>query len=140
MTKVTRHLFALLLIVLLTGCVHRFCNGKNYEEIPPMLQLITNNAQRAVEEGYFTQGEEAVLEYIREKNANAYNWFQEREYQIRVGQVDGYAVVTVCDEGKPVFEDTFCEAGRPDKDHRGNASQESCEITMTPKEVQMICE
>ena len=104
-----------------------------------MLNLLTNIAQSAVEQGYFAGGEEAVLKYISEKNPNVYGWVQEHSYEIRVGLIDNYAAIMVCDDGKPVFEDTFCESGPPDKDHRGNTNQEPCEITMTREEVKDIC-
>jgi hypothetical protein len=104
-----------------------------------MLNILTNKAQLAVEEGLFnTGGEQAVLEYIGKKNSNVLNWFAERNYELKIGIIAGMAVVLVCDQGKPVFEDTYCNPGAPDK-NRLNSSPQSCEIIMSEIEVSEIC-
>ena len=130
--------FFLIIIILISGCVSAV---KKHEDTPSMLTLLTNKAQIAVEDGYFEEGgEQAVLEDVSKKNPNVYNWFIERGYEIRVGVVIGYAVVMVCDKGNPVFEDTYCNGGDPDKDHRGNPNLKSCEITMTIEDVKKFCQ
>ena len=45
----------------------------------------------------------------------------------------------ICDNGKPVFEDTNCKAGEPDKDHRNNQAAIPCCITITAEEIQKYC-
>lgn len=132
--------FLLLAIILFTGCLPYVSKVTDYEEIPSMLNVLTNNVQSAVEQGYFKKGEQAVLEYVSEKNPNVLNWFNEHKYELRVGVVDIYAVVMVCDNGKPIFEDTYCDPGFPDKDHRGNTNLKSCKITMTSEEVRNFCQ
>ena len=132
--------FALLLsTILLNGCLHVLTSVKNYDEIPSMLNLLTNKVQVALEDGYFDKGEPAIIEYIKKKNPNVYEWFMKHKYEIKVGVVSDYAVVMVCDNGKPIFEDTYCRSGPPDKDHRGNKDLKSCEITMTVQEINNIC-
>lgn len=125
--------------ILLTGCLQSVTMVKNYDEIPSMLNVLTNKVQIALEDGYFDQGDKAVLEYVREKNPNVYDWFAQRHYEIEVEAVGDYAVVMICDKGRPVFEDTYCCGGPPDKDHRGNPNLNSCEITMTLEEVEHVC-
>ena len=128
--------FSFLLIVV-TNC--QTSSKNNYDEIPSMLNIVTNKAQSALEQGYFEKGEQAVLDYIGKKNQNVYKWFTENNYELRTKPIDGYAVVMVCNEGKPIFEDTYCKPGKPDKDHRGNQTLKSCDITMTIKEVKDFC-
>lgn len=136
-----RNFLPLILIVtiLLAGCLSTVTYDNNYEEIPSMLDVLTSKVQIAVEDGHLDKGEQAVLEYVSNINPNVYNWFIERGYEIRVGVVSDYAVVMICDKGQPVFEDTYCDSGPPDKDHRGNPNLKSCEITMTDEEVKDIC-
>lgn len=50
-------------ILLLTSCSHSVSNSK-YDEIPSMLNVLTNKAQSAIEQGYLDSGEQAVREYI----------------------------------------------------------------------------
>lgn len=138
MTKPKILLFGI--VFLLAGCLPSQQPEKNYGEIPSMLNVLTNTAQSAVEQGYFEKGEPAVLEYIEKKAPNIYHWFQKRSYDLKVGVVDGYSVVVVCDEGSTVFEDTFCDGGPPDRDYRGKNTKTPCGVTMTPNEVQIICE
>lgn len=126
--------------VLLTGCLSAVSNAKDYEEIPSMLNILTNLVQSAVEQGYYEKGDQAVTEYVGKKNPNILKWFAENNYEVRWRVVMSYGVVVVCDRGKPIFEDTYCNAGYPDKDHRGNPNLTSCEITMTPDEVKSICQ
>ncbi len=104
-----------------------------------MLNVLTNMVQSAVEQGYYEKGNQAVLEYVGKKNPNILKWFDENRYELRIGVVGDYAVVAVCDKGKPVFEDTYCNAGYPDKDHRSNPDLKSCAITMTTDEVKSFC-
>jgi hypothetical protein len=132
--------FFLITVVLNVGCIKAITKTDKYEEIPSMLNILTNKVQSAVEDGYFANGEQVLLAYVSEKYPNVYNWFEDRSYELRIDVVDGYAVVMVCDEGMPVFEDTYCNAGFPDKDHRGTSDFKSCEITMTIEEVKNICE
>ncbi len=105
-----------------------------------MLNILTNTVQSAVEQGYFQKGESAIWDYVSKKNPNIFNWFKENKYELKVDVVDDYAIVMVCDKGKPIFEDTFCEAGFPDKDHRNNPNLNLCKITMTAEEVQSVCQ
>ena len=72
---------------MLVGCVPAIKVTKDYEEIPPMLTVVTNKAQLAVEEGYYDKGEQAVLDYIEMKNPNVLEWFKDRNYSLRVGVV-----------------------------------------------------
>lgn len=130
----------LLGFVLLTGCLSAVSNARDYEEIPSMLNVLTNIVQSAVEQGYYEKGEQAVMEYVDKKNPNILKWFTENNYELRLGVVSVYGVVVVCDNGKPIFEDTYCNAGYPDKDHRNNPNLTSCEITMSPDEVKSICQ
>jgi|GEM_PF-2372776 len=130
----------LLLTLLFSGCLYNTYTSKSYDEIPPMLCLLTNKAQSAIEQGYFAQGEQAVLDYLASKNPNVYNWFTERNFKVRVNVVDDYAVVLVCDGGKSIFEDTYCSSGPPDKDHREKTNQKACEFSMTTEEIKSFCE
>ncbi len=131
----------LIVAVLIAGCLSITTKIKNYEEIPSMLNVLTNKVQIAVEDGYLNKGgEQAVFEYIGKKNPDVLNWFKTREYELSIGVVDIYAVVIVCDDGKPVFEDTYCDPGHPDKDYTNNPNVKSCEITMTIEEVKEICQ
>lgn len=137
-----RYSSPLLFIVmpLLIGCFSSVAVANNYEEIPSMLNVLTNKVQSAVEKGYYEKGEQAVLDYVNKKNPNVMRWFAENNYELRVGVVGDYAVVTVCDEGRPIFEDTYCNPGYPDKDHRKNRTLKSCEITMTAEEAKSFCQ
>lgn len=130
----------LLVTILITSCLPATLNANNYEEIPSMLDVLTKIVQNAVEQGYFEKGEQTVLEYVYKKNPNNLDWFAKHKYELRIGVVGNYAVVMVCDKGKPIFEDTYCKSGYPDKDHRGNPNLKSCEITMTVEEVNSICQ
>ena len=136
-----RSLFFILLLatIILTSCSYVVNSHKNYDEIPSMLNVLTNKVQIAFEDGYFDKGKEAGLEYIRKKYPNVYDWFDKRQYEIEVGTVDEYAVVMVCDKGRPIFEDTYCSGGPPDIDHRNELNLKSCKITMTVEEVKNIC-
>lgn len=125
--------------ILLVGCFPTIRGAKYYEEIPPMLDVLTSKAQLAIEEGYYEKGEQAVLDYVKKKNPNVLEWFVDRNYRLRVGVIADYAVVLVCDEGRPIFEDTYCNPGFPNKDHRNNTNLSSCEITMTIEEVLKFC-
>lgn len=126
-------------VLLLTSCSYSVSNSK-YDEIPSMLNVLTNKAQSAIEQGYLESGEQVVREYIGRKNPDVLEWFQKNSYELRVGKISEYAVVLVCDDGRPIFEDTYCNPGFPDKDHRNTAGLHSCDITMTFEEVKNICE
>jgi hypothetical protein len=126
--------------ILLVGCFPTIKGAKDYEEIPPMLDILTNKVQLAIEEGYYDKGEQAVLAHVGMKNPDVLEWFAVRNYELRVGIIADYAVVLVCDEGRPIFEDTYCNPGFPDKDHRSNNNLKSCEISMTIEEVKKFCE
>ena len=129
----------LIVIFLITGCAFHINKTQHYEEIPPMLNILTNKAQIAVEEGLFNKGgESAVFEYIKGRNPNVLSWFDDRNYVLKIGVVSDTAVVLVCNQDKPIFEDTYCKPGEPDKDHR-NSSLKACEITMSEEEVTEIC-
>lgn len=129
----------LIVIFIFSGCAFQINKAQNFEEIPSMLNLLTNKAQIAVEEGLFNNGgEQAVLEYINNKNPNVLSWFNERNYELKIGVIADIAVVLVCDHGKPIFEDTYCNPGAPDKDH-SKSSLQSCKITMSEIEVAEIC-
>jgi len=142
MRKYKNHFLLSLMAVafLLAGCLPTIKGAKDYEEIPPMLTILTNKAQLAIEEGYHDKGEQAVLDYVGNKNPEVLEWFADRNYELRVGVVADYAVVLVCDEGRPIFEDTNCNPGFPDKDYRSNNNLKSCEITVTIEEVKKFCE
>ncbi|HDZ02000.1 MAG TPA: hypothetical protein ENH52_11170 [Nitrospirae bacterium] len=130
----------LILIIIFTGCTFQGIKSQHFEEIPSMLNVLTNKAQLAVEEGLFNMGgEQAVLEYINNKNPNVLSWFNERNYELKIGVITDTAVVLVCDQGKPIFEDTYCNPGAPDKNH-SNSSLQSCEITMSEIEITEICQ
>ncbi len=124
--------------ILFAGC-HKYLIKKDYEQIPSMLNVLTNKAQSALEEGYLNNGEKAAREYIMGKNPDVLIWFDKNDYEVRMRNIEGYAVVLVCDNGKPVFEDTYCNPGEPDKDYRDNKSLEACEFTMTSEEVNSLC-
>ena len=126
-----------LAILLLTSC--QTLAYRHYEEIPSMLNVLTNKAQSAFEQGYFEKDEQAVRDYIGKKNPEVLGWFDNNNYELKIGVVGGYSVVMVCDKGRPIFEDTYCNPGYPDKDHRGNQNLRSCEITMTVEEVERFC-
>lgn len=132
-----RYALFVLLFTLLISCSYLPSSTKQYEEITPMLTVLTNVAQRAIEQGYYDKGEQAVLEYISQKKPQYTKWFEDRGYKIKVSEVADHAVVLICDYGKAVFEDTYCSAGFPDKDHRGKSIP--CEFTMTKEEVKQIC-
>lgn len=103
-----------------------------------MLNVLTNKAQSALEQGY--KDEQAIRDYVGKKNPDVLKWFDENNYELRMGGIGNYAVVMVCDEGRPVFEDTYCNPGSPDKDHRGNQNLGVCELTMTTvEEVNRFC-
>ena len=129
----------LFLLFIVSGCAQISKGTKDYEEIPPMLSVLTNVAQSAIEQGYFQNGEQSVLDYIAKKKPKYTKWFEERGYKIRVAEVANHAVVMVCDDGKAVFEDTYCSGAFPDKDHSANSNQIGCEITMTKEEIKRIC-
>jgi len=132
-------LIPFIFIILFAGCTFPGIKTQHFEEIPSMLNVLTNKAQIAVEEGLFNSGgEQAVLEYISKKNPNVLNWFAKRNYELKIGVLADKAVVLVCDEGKPIYEDTYCNPGAPDKNHR-NSSLQACEITMSEIEVTEIC-
>jgi len=137
--KISKKLLLLLTFVLFNGCLSTFFNTKNYEEIPSMLTNITRNAQMAIKKGHDKNGEEAILKYIQEKNPDIYSWFQEQGYKIKVKKVDAYAVVLICDKDEPLFEDTYCNSGKPDKDYTEQSKVGPCEVTMTIDEVRKIC-
>jgi hypothetical protein len=129
----------LILIFIFAGCALPGTKTQHYDEIPSMLNVLTNKAQSAVDDGLFDRGgEQAIFEYINNKNPNTISWFTKRNYVLKIGVVADTAVVLVCDQGKPIFEDTYCNPGAPDKDRR-NSSQQSCEITMSEIEVRAIC-
>lgn len=129
--------FIFLAIILLTSC--KTLPKQRYEEIPSMLNLLTNKAQSAFEQGYFDKGEYAVREYISNRNPEVLGWFDKNNYELRIGVVGGYSVVMVCDKSGPIFEDTYCNPGYPDKDHRDNQNLRLCELTMTVEEVERFC-
>ena len=132
--KCTLYLFLLLIVI---GCAQLSKGTKDYEEIPPMLSVLTNVAQGAIEQGYSEKGEQAVLDYIAQKKPILTEWFKGRGYRIRVAKVADHAVVMVCDDGKAIFEGTYWSGAFPDKDHRGKDI--GCEFTMTEEEVRKIC-
>jgi len=125
------------LLSLILSCSHLSDKKDQYDEISPMLNVLTNVVQRAVEQGYSDKGEQAVLEYISQKKPNYSKWFEDRGYRIRFSEIADYAVVMICDDDKAVFEDTYCKPGPPDKDHRGKGIP--CEFTMTEEEARQIC-
>lgn len=128
--------FIVIAIFLFIGC--QTIPIRHYEEIPSMLDVLTNKAQSAIEQGY--KDEHAIRDYVGKKNPDVLKWFDENNYELRMGGVGTYAVVMVCDEGRPIFEDTYCNSGFPDKDHRGNQSLVVCEFTMTTiEEVNRFC-
>ena len=129
-------LVVFLVVILSANCA----STATYEEIPSMLNILTNKAQSALEQGQFEKGEQAVIDYIRIKNPNVVEWFVKNNYKLRLGVIGDYAVVVVCDKGRPIFEDTYCNPGYPDKDHRGNKNLKLCEITMTIEEVKNFCQ
>lgn len=138
-------LSALFIIIIMglcfsTGCQCWKSKDERYNEIPSMLNTLTNNIQLACEEGYFDDGEAAGLDRFRDEYPNTYNWFVERGYTIRVSCVSDYAVVMICDGKKTLFEDTYCKGGPPDRDYTKDSNCIPCEITMTPEEVETICE
>ncbi|MCC6545312.1 MAG: hypothetical protein IT392_12580 [Nitrospirae bacterium] len=104
-----------------------------------MLNLLTNKAQSAMEQGYFEKDELSVRDYIGKMNPDVLEWFDKNKYELKMGVVGDHSVVMVCDEGRPIFEDTYCNPGYPDKDHRGNQNLKSCEITMTAEEIKRLC-
>ena len=105
-----------------------------------MLDGLTKKAQVAVEEGYLQKGEKESLAYIKSLNPGAYNWFVENDYQIKLADVAGHAVVLICKDSNLLFEDTDCVPnGEPDKNHTNDPAPVPCEITMTPEEVNAIC-
>ena len=129
-----------IVILFLAGCASNSTKSQGYAEVPSMLNVLTNKAQMAVEEGLYDKGgEAAVLEYVNTKNPNILTWFSDNALELRVGVIADTAVVMVCDHGIPVYEDTYCRPGEPDKDHR-NSSLQLCEITMTKDEVSEICD
>lgn len=123
--------------ILFTSC--QTLPNQHYEEIPSMLNVLTNKAQSALEQGYFQKGDQAVREYIARKNPNILKWFTDHNYDLQFGVVGDYAIVMVCNESRPIFEDTYCNPGYPDKDHRVNHNLGSCEFTMTVEEVKSFC-
>lgn len=54
--------------ILIAGCFPIIKGARDYEEIPPMLNILTNKAQLAIEEGYYNGGEKAVLDFVGNKN------------------------------------------------------------------------
>ena len=129
-----------IVILFLAGCASNSTKSQGYPEVPSMLNVLTNKAQMAVEEGLYDKGgEAAVLEYVNTKNPSILTWFSDNALELRVGVIADTAVVMVCDHGIPVYEDTYCRPGAPDKDHR-NSSSQLCEITMTKEEVSEICD
>jgi hypothetical protein len=86
----------LLSIFLLAGCPPFVNKSASYEEIPSMLNVLTNSVQSAVEQGYFNNGEQAVIDYVRSKNPNIIDWFEENNFNLRVDVVEDIAVVMVC--------------------------------------------
>ena len=140
--KRIRKIFLTEIIILLfvcTGCAFHGTKTQQYEEIPSMLNVLTNKAQIAVEEGVFNAGgEQAVIEFIRNKNSNILSWFTERNYELKIGVITDIAVVLVCDQNKPIYEDTYCKPGAPDKNH-STSSLRACEIKMSEIEIAGIC-
>ena len=126
--------------VLFCGCSTCKIFGRNYDEIPPMLDVLTKKVQVALEKGYYKGDENALLEYVAQKDPNTLNWFVDKNYEIRVSEIAENAVVLICDDGKALFEDTSCKSGPPDRDYRNNSTCKPCEITMTLEEVKAICE
>lgn len=127
-------------VLLLSGCAFQSAKIQGYPEVPSMLNVLTNKAQIAVEEGQYDKGgESAVLDYVNTKNPKTLMWFSEQGLDLRVGVIAETAVVMVCDQGTPVYEDTYCRPGAPDKDHRSSSLLE-CEISMTEAEVLEVCE
>ncbi len=123
----------------LSGCAFQSAKSQGYPEVPSMLNVMTNKAQIAVEEGlYDIGGESAVLEYVSNKSPNNVKWFSDRDLQLKIGVVSDTAVVMVCDQGIPVYEDTYCRPGAPDKDHRVSSLQ-LCEITITEEDILKAC-
>ena len=132
--KCTAYLFLRLIVI---GCARPSNGIKNYEEIPPMLSVLTNVAQGGIEKGYSEKGEQSVLNFITQKKPILIEWFKNRGYKVQVAKVADRAVVMVCDNGEAIFEDTYCNGGFPDKDHRGKDI--GCEFTMTEEEVKKNC-
>ncbi len=142
MKRVLNIYFTVILITIWTcaGCIFHSTRTQHDEQIPSMLNLVTNKAQIAVEEEvYTTGGEQAVIAYIRSKNPDVLGWFTERDYELKIGVVADTAVVLVCDQGKAVYEDTYCRPGKPDRDHSGSATRD-CKVTLTESEIAEICE
>lgn len=126
-------------VVLLTGCLPAISKEDRHVEVPPMLDVLTNVAQSALEQGYFDGNEAAVVEYIRKRKPNIYNWFNERDYRIRVKAIANVAVVLICSKNRPIFEDTYCRSGPPDRDYTETQGTTACEFTMTSGEILIIC-
>jgi hypothetical protein len=136
------YLPALLVIftILLTGCSTTTINAKDYEEIPSMLNVLTNKIQLAVEDGHFAAGEKALMEHMNKAHPNILKWFDEHGYTVKADVKSGRAVVMICDGEKPLFEDTNCAAGKPDKDHRNSTLPEPCIPTMSANDVAVVCQ
>ncbi len=136
MIKKTNIYIFILLLIFIVGCGLKYT--KDYEEIPSMLNILTNKVQLAVNNKKIANNKDELIKYLKSNHQNTYNWFTEHGYEINVDLIKGIAVVMICDDGKPVFEDTYCHAGAPDKDYR-KSNLTSCETTMTEKEVKQIC-
>ncbi|MFZ2634324.1 MAG: hypothetical protein WA081_05855 [Desulfosalsimonadaceae bacterium] len=129
-----------ILLILMPACQSVAPGRQNYDELITKLDGLTKKTQVALEEGYFDKGQKEGLEYIKNLNPVAYNWFVEKGYVIKVAGVDGHAVVLICKDGKPLFEDTDCMPnGSPDKDRTISPNPGLCEITMTAEDVNAIC-
>jgi uncharacterized protein YcfL len=125
--------------LLLSGCSNQKQVPKSYAEVPSMLNILTNKAQVVVENGGSGQNEVAVLKAVREMNPKVASWFDDQALELKIGAVAETAVVMVCDQGRPVYEDTYCQPGAPDRDHR-NSGLETCEITITEQDLMDICQ
>ena len=136
--KRVQNVYFIIILAMIGACA--VPKTRHYEEIPSMLNLVTSKAQIAVDDGvYKTGGQRAVIEYIRSKNPEVLRWFTERDYELIIGVVADTAVVLVCDQGKPVYEDTYCRPGKPDRDHSDSAL-EACVITLSESQIAEICD
>lgn len=127
------------LLILTSACKSIPICDEQHDQLLTMLEGLTKKAQIALDEGYLNKGEKEALEYIKNINQRAYNWFSQNDYQIRLTDVGGHAVVLICKDGVAIFEDTDCVVnGEPDKDHM-NDGPVPCKFTMTEREVSVIC-
>lgn len=129
----------IVLLVMISACRSMPICDKQHDQLITMLEGLTKKAQNALDEGYLKKGEKEALEYIKSLNQGAYIWFGQNDYQIKLTDVAGHAVVLICKDGIAIFEDTDCVVnGEPDKDHTEEGAK-PCIFTLTEEEVWKIC-